>query len=108
MNESVVESSLDVAHSEDVLSVLSWSGLWRSVVDDLLLLLLSGISSLLSFGLRLHTKKHKLEIIQNAVTFLARTILTRHHQRVKVPSQTLQSSFNNTQRTEVPSKQMYT
>ena len=51
MNESVVESSLNVAHSEDVLSVLSWSGLWRSVVDDLFLLLLSGISSLLSFGL---------------------------------------------------------
>ena len=50
MNKSVVESSLDVAHSEDVLSGASWSGLWWSVVDNLLFLLLDD-GSLLGFGL---------------------------------------------------------
>ena len=51
MNESVVERSLDVAHTENVGGVLAWSGLGGTVVDDLLFLLL--FSSLLgSFGLR--------------------------------------------------------
>ena len=49
MNESVVESCLDVADSKDVLSVLAWSGLWWSVVDDFLFLLLGGV--LLTLGL---------------------------------------------------------
>ena len=46
VNESVVESSLDVADTEDVLLVVTWSGLWRSVVNNFLFFLL-GISALL-------------------------------------------------------------
>jgi hypothetical protein len=46
VNESVVESCFNVTHSEDVLSVLSWSGLWWSVVGDFLFLLLD-VGSLL-------------------------------------------------------------
>ena len=51
MNESVVERSLNVADTEDVLSVLAGLGVGRTVVDRLLLLLLIGLSLLLSFGL---------------------------------------------------------
>ncbi len=50
MNESVVERSLDVAHTEDVGGGLTWGSVWWSVVGDLLLLLL-GISSLLALCL---------------------------------------------------------
>ena len=46
MNESVVESCFDVAHTEDVLLVLHWVGAWWSVVNDLLFLLLVGGSLL--------------------------------------------------------------
>ena len=54
MNESVVERSLDVAHTEDVGGVLvaglAWLGVGGTIVDDLLLILL-GITLLLCFGL---------------------------------------------------------
>ena len=47
VNESVVERSLNVANTEDVLRVLAGLGVGRTVVDHLLLLLLIGISLLL-------------------------------------------------------------
>merc|ERR1712173_214635 len=50
VNESVVERSLNVADSEDVLRVLAGLGVGRAVVDHLLLLLLIGSSLLLCFG----------------------------------------------------------
>ena len=50
VNESVIERSLDVAHAEDVLSVLAWGGGGGSVIDDLLLFLDFG-SLLSSLGL---------------------------------------------------------
>lgn len=53
VNESVVERSLDVANTEDVLGVLAGRGLGRAVVSDLLFLLLVG--SLLC-SLRLNTE----------------------------------------------------
>ena len=46
MNESVVESGLDVANSKDVLLVVAWGGLRRSVVNNFLFFLL-GFSALL-------------------------------------------------------------
>jgi len=57
VNESVIERSLDVAHAEDVLSVLAWRRRGGSVVDDLLFLLLFG--SLLISSLGLDTDKDK-------------------------------------------------
>ena len=54
MNESVVERSLNVAHAEDVLGVLARLGRGGTIVDDLLLLLLSGSLLLCS---RLNTIK---------------------------------------------------
>ena len=59
VNESVVERSLDVADTEDVLSVLAGRGLGRAIVDDLLFLLLVG--SLLC-SLRLYTEKSSLRV----------------------------------------------
>ena len=57
MNESVVERSLNVADTEDVLSVLAGLGVGRTVVDDLLFLLIFG-SLLSSLGLK-HSKEER-------------------------------------------------
>ena len=58
VNESVVERSLDVANTEDVLGVLAGGGLGRAVVSDLLFLLLVG-SLLCSFRLNTENKSSK-------------------------------------------------
>ena len=57
MNESVIERSLDMADTEDVLSVLTRRGVGRTVVDDLLFLLIFG-SLLSSLGLK-HSKEER-------------------------------------------------
>ena len=59
VNESVVERSLDVADTKDVLGVFAGRGLRRTVVDDLLFFLLVG--SLLC-SLRLNTEKSSFEL----------------------------------------------
>ena len=67
MNESVVERSLNVADTEDVLSVLAGLGVRRTVVDHLLLLLLIGLSLLLG-GLWTNKKNAQTPLI---ITFHA-------------------------------------
>ena len=57
MNESVIERSLDMADTENVLSVLTRRGVGRTVVDDLLFLLIFG-SLLSSLGLK-HIKEER-------------------------------------------------
>ena len=60
MNESVVERSLDVAHTEDVLSVLAWLSRGGTVVGNLLLL--HNVSLLLVLGLNTTNGKSAVSI----------------------------------------------
>jgi hypothetical protein len=57
VDEGVVESSQDVAHTEGVFSLLASAGNWGSVVSDLLFFsaffALSALSTLLLLSLRL-------------------------------------------------------